>query len=204
MKRNLLPVLALSLLLGACTTNPNTSAHIDTNPAVSAGIKDTKWGPLPSYEPAGHRFTRLSFPSIDRWNDGSLIKPDSYERGGHPFNKLSVASIESSTAGGVVKLDLLVNQDGTVRDVAILESSSDPSVDHATAAMFKKARYSLKLAPEDPAPYLVRFTMDLRMVRTAGRDGHGFGDSSSVASLGPRPGYYSPPPTSYSYSTSTP
>jgi TonB family protein len=176
MKSHLLPILALSLLLGACTTRISTSARTDTRPAISAGTKVTKWGELPSYEAAGHRFTKVHFQYFQFDNTTDALQ-----------------------------LDLLVNQDGTVRDVAVLERSDNPELNKAAAAAFRNARYSLKLSPDDPAPHVVRFTVGFLMIEGTSSprsDGDLYG--SSLGSLGPQPDYSPPPPPTYSYSTSTP
>lgn len=189
MKSSLLVFLGLPILLGACNASTSTSAYIDTSLAVSAGTKDTKWGLLPSYEPAGHRFTGVSaanFGAAMRRRDTVL-----------PLTVFGV--LDTAVA---LKLDLLVNPDGTVRDVAIFESSSNPVLDKAAAAAFKNARYSLKLSPVDPAPHVVRLTMGVRIVANAGS--HGLVNSSSLGSLGPQANYSGPPPANYSYSTTTP
>ena len=171
MKSSLLALLALPILLGACSTATTQSAHVDSNPAISAGIKDTKWGPLPSYEPDGHRFIWVHGPDFGMLN-----------------------------GLGVLKVDILVNSDGTVRDVAIVESSSNPRRDRAAAAAFKKARYSLNLSPVDPAPYVVRYAVasfvvrDTMRVRGKANGGRGhLGDPKSVSSSGPQPDFSGAP-----------
>jgi hypothetical protein len=177
MKRVLLPIFALSLLLGACRTNPNmsarsdTSAHIvATSAAVSLGIKDSKWGPLPSYELASHSFTH-----------GSDSK------------------FKSSARAGALKLDLLLDGDGSVHDVAVSESSGDAVMDKSIASAFKNAR-ALRLSPVDAGRHVLRFTMQIEIASRSQR----FTDGASLGSLGPQPNYSPAPPANYSYSTSTP
>jgi TonB family protein len=126
-------LVSAALFLGACSTPTTRISQADNNPAVRSSNKVTKWGELPSYEPQGHHFEGLKFP--------------------HFGNREIRAE---------AKLDILVNPDGTVQDVTIFESCGDPSLDRALAATFKNARYSLQLGPNDPAPYVVRFTMGLK------------------------------------------
>jgi TonB family protein len=166
MKLTLLPVFALALLLSACSTSSSNSVQAPTGPAIPAGNKVTQWGELPSYEPAGHHFSGVTAPHL-----GPL------------------------QVNGELKLDLLVNPDGTIQDIAIFESSGDKVVDQIAASAFKKARYSLRLSANDPAPYVVRLTMGLKT--TSVQNGHDqrYIDTRNYSSAGPTP------PTQ-SYSTS--
>lgn len=129
MSLRLLPLLALSLLLGACSSFQSSHYHAKSPspPPIQAGIKVTPWGELPSYEQAGHFFKS--------WAN---LRPS-----------------EVNLSGRVV-VEVLVKSDGTVRDVAIFESSGNPEVDRLALRMYKYSRYSLHLDATDPAPHVVR------------------------------------------------
>lgn len=150
MKLHAMTLLALGLVLGACST-PTTS----TGPAVRAGNKVTQWGELPTYESHGHRFEGVRSPPVGRM-----------------------------LVNGTVQLDLLINADGTVEDVAIFQSSGDPRVDKAAATAFRKARYTLSLGPTDPAPYVVRLTMGMK---SGAPDPADRIDMTNYSQLGPQP-----------------
>jgi hypothetical protein len=172
MKNRLLPLLALPILLGACNSTTSQSAFVDTSPAVLVGTLDTKWGQLPYYNGTGHRL----------------------KLGGVPNPRLF-------SSNGQTKVHLLVDADGRVREVDIAESNMNPASQRATAAMYKKARYSMKLSPTDPAPYVIEVTHN---VHVEDHSRPGFIDTSSLASQGPQPDYSGPPPATYSSSTSSP
>lgn len=97
---------------------------------------------------------------------------------------------------GSIVLDLKVAFDGQVEDVAVFESSGNTDVDRVLVDQFKKARYSLQLRPEDPAPYVVRITMHMNPGAQPGwqPDGH-FGQIDAAAHknlggpTGPTQGY---------------
>jgi TonB family protein len=150
MKLHALPLVALSLLLGACNTT-RTTAQSSVPPPVQTGTKVTAWGELPTYDPAGYIFTGMRAP------------------------------VRAIT--GTVSLDLKVGFDGRVEDIAVFESSGNTEVDRAIVHQFKKARYTLQLRPEDPAPYVVRLT--IHMESGAPSDDHfGHVDPSSHKHLG--------------------
>lgn len=129
MKLHALPLLALSLLLGACSSaqSPKSATNPGTSPAVRTENKVTALGEFPSYDPQGQHFKLYT-------------QRRAYE-----------AVLE-----GRAMVDVIVNADGTVQDVAIFESSGDPSFDQMAIRLYKNSRYSLRLAPDDPAPYVVR------------------------------------------------
>lgn len=129
MSLRLLPLVALSLLLGACSSFQSSHyvAKSTLPPPIRAGIKITPWGELPSYEQDGHFFKS--------WVN---LRPS-----------------EVNLSGRVV-VEVLVKTDGTVRDVAIFESSGDSAMDQLALRMYKYSRYSLRLDATDPAPHVVR------------------------------------------------
>jgi TonB family protein len=148
-------VAPLALLAACLLLAACSTPTTSTGPAVRAGNKVTRWGELPAYEPNGHRFEGVGSPDVGR-----------------------------VLANGVVQLDLLINADGTVEDVAIFESSGDPRVDKAAATAFRRARYTLKLGRDDPAPYVVRFTMTLKTEAPAPVSRI---DMTDYSKLGPQP-----------------
>jgi TonB family protein len=129
MKLQVLLLVALSFLLGACSSfrSPPPVAKRTVPPAVRAENKITTFGELPSYDPRGQYFKLYT----------SLRE---YER----------------ALNGRAVVDVIVNADGTVQDAAIFESSGDPAVDEMALRLYKNSRYSLRLSPGDPAPYVVR------------------------------------------------
>jgi len=130
MNRYLIPLAALALMTGACSS-PQTSQKAQPVPAQPAGTVVTHWGDLPAYGTGDKDnplvlSTPLPTPTAD------------YYRG---------------------EFDLLVERDGTVSDVFIREASDLPEADQAIAAQFQAARSRLVLAPSDPAPYVIRYTI---------------------------------------------
>lgn len=59
---------------------------------------------------------------------------------------------------GTVTMDLLVDRDGSVKEMAIVQSSGDARIDHTVQSEFVGARFATKIAPGDPAPYAFRVT----------------------------------------------
>lgn len=159
MSLRLLPLLALSLLLGACSSFQSSHYHAKSPspPPIQAGIKVTPWGELPSYEQAGHFFKS--------WAN---LRPS-----------------EVNLSGRVV-VEVLVKADGTVRDVALFESSGNPEVDRLTLRMYKYSRYSLRLDEGDPAPHVVRQTIMLQSGADAGESQIPMTDQS-LPLMGPPP-----------------
>jgi TonB family protein len=151
-----LPLVALALLLGACSSSTPTAAnHVapPPGPPVRGSTKVTAWGELPSYDARGHYFKDMRAPN------------------GGPYN-------------GKVTLDLLVNANGTVEDVAVFESSGNAQFDRAAADQFKKAQYTLQLGPDDPAPYVVRYTIVNRINDTGSQIP---ANMTNYSQLGPGP-----------------
>lgn len=131
MKRLLPPLLALPLLLGACSNMNSDGARFPVPPApVRIADRSTNWGPQPSYDGKGQYFYHMSRLSSHEY-----------------------------MLNGVAVLDLLVNRDGTVQKMAVVSSSGDISTDQMATGMYAHARYSLPLGPDDPAPYVVRETV---------------------------------------------
>lgn len=86
-----------------------------------------------------------------------------------------------------VDLEVLVNADGTVQDVAILESSGNAMVDRVTVARFMGARYSLKLEPTDPAPHVVRQLIEYKTESSMKAADRWYIDATKYSDLGPLP-----------------
>jgi TonB family protein len=126
MKLHILPLVALSLLLGACNTT-HTTARANVPPPVRAENKVTAFGEFPSYDPRGQHFKLYT----------------------------QLREYEVGRKGRAV-VDVIVNADGTVQDAVIFQSSGDDDYDQTALRLFKNSRYSLRLAPGDPAPYVVR------------------------------------------------
>ena len=129
MKRILPPLLALPLLLGACSSAYRSSAQLPAPPAVRTADLDTAWGKRPSYDQKGQYFYPVK-PRADHLRD------------------------EPGSGGAVV--DVLVNRDGTVQSLALVTSSGDRQSDGLAVEVLRQSRYSLILPPEQPAPYVVR------------------------------------------------
>jgi len=123
--------LAFSVFAGACSS-PQSAFNAKPVPAQPAGIMVTQWGSLPAYT-TGTKENPLVL------NSAQLPTPTAdYYRG---------------------DFDLLVERDGTVRDVSIRQSSAFPDADKAIAAKFQAARSRLALASSDQAPYVIRYTV---------------------------------------------
>ena len=129
MTRSLIFLAPLAFLVGACSS-PQTSQNAQPVPAHPAGTAVTQWGSLPIYTADEGNPLVFSAPLSTPTAD--------YYRG---------------------EFDLLVERDGTVSDVFIREASDLPEADQAIAAQFQAARSRLVLAPSDPAPYVIRYTI---------------------------------------------
>jgi TonB family protein len=142
MKLQVLLLVASSFLLGACSSfqAPVPTAKRTVPPAVRAENKITTFGEFPSYDPRGQHFKLFT----------------------------SLREYELGLTGRAV-VDVIVNADGTVQDAVIFESSGNPEVDQMALRLYKNSRYSLRLSPGDPAPYVVRqqFTIRARTLNTA-------------------------------------
>lgn len=125
MQRSLLPLVALTLLLGACSS-PQSAQNTQPLPAQTAGTVATPWGEMPTYKFKGHAFV------------------------------LNPQRAPAPRMANVVEVDVLVERDGTVRDVFVRKVSGFTQVDSIVAARFKESRSRLVLAPTDPAPYVIR------------------------------------------------
>lgn len=128
MKRLILPLIALTVLVGACSSPTKPTAQKPGGPAKSTGTRPTAWGELPTYDQAGHSFD---------------LSP----------KKLRVPVADHTQW---VTLDVMVNTDGSVEDATIRQSSGNPVVDRTVLAAYIGTHYSLKLGPTDPAPYVVQ------------------------------------------------
>jgi len=162
--------IALTLLLGGCSSTPPSGQPATAAVPIPAGTRPTPWGELPVYDQSGHFFQNLArVPPV--------LLPDA-----------------------AVTLDIMVNHDGSVRDVAVAQSSGNREVDLQTQAQFAHARYSLRLRPEDPAPYVVHQTIAFKtdVAQTAPPTW------TTQGELGPQPNYSGPPPSNYSNATMHP
>lgn len=161
MKRLIPPLFALVSLLGACSSTPS-ALNTQPVPAKSAGTADTRWGSLPAY-------------TADRANP-ILLDPQAMPAPQRAYS---------------VKVNLLVERDGTVRDVEGRKTSGIPGVDAALVAKFKGARSRLILAPSDTAPYVISYTVDHRLdiadANTPPRNDYRFVDDRPMGTGQPTP-----------------
>ena len=133
-------LISSDLLLCACTSAPSTG-HASTTDrsayATKTGTLATAWGQLPTY---GHQ-------------------PGDLRQFKDQFSWLPVffAGIDNSAT-----VDVLVNRDGTVRDVAIVRSSGDPDKDSSVLSRISGVRITTNIAPGDPAPYVFRTVVALQ------------------------------------------
>jgi hypothetical protein len=134
MKKILVPLLALSLLLGACSTAMQYSARLPKPPPpVRVANRATVWGERPAYEQSGQYF----FSSVRR----------------------SVADLPPQGTGTI---DVLVDRDGAVQDAIVVTSSGSPILDHAFIDVYRHSHYSLRLGSDAAAPHVVRETFRYR------------------------------------------
>jgi len=128
------------LLFDACASAPATG-HTATAPdrdyAPKTGTLATTWGRMPTY---AHQSKDLR-----QFKD--------------QFSRLPVffAGIDNSAT-----VDVLVDRDGTVRDVAVVRSSGDTDKDVSVRARLEGVRITTKIAPGDPAPYVFRTGVTLQ------------------------------------------
>jgi len=128
------------LLLGACASVPSTShasAAPDSGYALKTGTLASSWGQLPTY---GHQNKDLR-----QFKD--------------QFSRLPAFF---AGFGNSATVDVLVNRDGTVRDVAIVKSSGDPDKDATVRSKINGVRITTSIAPGDPAPYVFRTVVTLQ------------------------------------------
>lgn len=155
MKLPILLFVALSFVLGACSSlrSPAPVAKRIVPPAVRAENIVTAFGEFPSYDPRGQKFK----PFSDRRNTEIDLR-------------------------GRAVIDVIVNADGSVLDVAIVESSGNPAYDEMALRLFRNSRYSLRLSPGDPAPHVVRqefVTKSHATAHTPSSTGPDYTDTSS-------------------------
>jgi TonB family protein len=165
MKTKLLPLLAVPVLLGACSSLTQNTAQLPKTPApIRIADRDSAWGERPSYDPKGQYFI-VSFKGPPAGRDMAT------EGAGH---------------SGIATVDVLVGRDGTVEDVVIASSSGDKTVDNAAMRICRNSRYSLQLGHDDPAPYVVSQKVGLKITVTASsRNSSGNG----ISNTGPLPTY---------------
>jgi len=128
------------LLLGACASAPSTghaSAAPDSAFAPKTGTLATTWGTLPTY--------RHQARDLQQFKDQFSWLPAFF-----------------AGTGQTATVDVLVNRDGTVRDVAIVKSSGDSNNDATVLSRINGVRISTTIAPGDPAPYVFRTVVTLQ------------------------------------------
>lgn len=151
MKTWLLALAALPFVAGACS-NTTASLPPQTVSAVPAGTLQTAWGVLPTYRAENGKSGPFAFSPKSLRNVSAPVE----------------LSAEDTF---VVVLDVLVNRDGSVRDVKVQTSSGTTRVDHFTMNRLVGAKSLLQLAATDPAPYVIRYTH--RWVGSSGSNGPG-------------------------------
>lgn len=145
MKRVLLPLLALAALAATACSHPNLSKPVAVK-AVPAGTLQTAWGELPTYRAEG---------------DGP---PFAFDLRHYPAPPADLRS------GDRVVLDVLVNRDGSIRDVKVQTSSGFEKVDQFAANRYVAAHSVLQIPDDQPAPYVVRQTFAVGGVSLASGD----------------------------------
>lgn len=125
MTKRFFPFIALTFLLGACSST-QSARNTQPLPARAAGIVVTPWGEMPTYKFKGNAFV------------------------------LNPHRAPAPRVLGVVEVDVLVERDGTVRDVFVRRGTGYAAIDSIVTARFKESRSRLLLAPTDPAPYVIR------------------------------------------------
>jgi len=124
----ILPLFALAFLAGACSS-PQSAKKSPSPQAKAAGTVETHWGNLPAY--------------TSEQGKGALV-----------FDKEAIRL--PVVAAYHVKVDLLVDRDGRIKDVAVRESSGVPEIDAIVAQRFKQSRSRMVLDPTDAAPYVLQ------------------------------------------------
>jgi TonB family protein len=147
MNRYLIPLAALALAAGACSSN-TASSFRTAKPvaAVPAGTLQTPWGELPTYLPVQEKAPKFAFKHM-----GGIREARETDV---PLN-------------GTAVLDVLVDRDGSIRDVKVQTSSGIAALDHKAVNSFVGAHSLLQVAEKNPAPYVVRFAYTIKTVALA-------------------------------------
>ena len=157
MTRSLIFLAPLAFLAGACSSTksahntpppPAQAAAPKTLPAQPAGTLLTAWGELPTY--------RAEAKGIEM-----------------PFNLnygYPLKFPEELRVGDTTVVDVLVDRDGSIRDVKLITSSGFDTVDRFVINRFAGAQSLLEIAATDPAPYVVRQTFRLSFDLRSGSD----------------------------------
>jgi hypothetical protein len=154
MRGILVPLIALALAAGACST---PTASVPAKPAaVAMGTLHSAWGEMPTYQAEGNGF------------------PFEFARK-RPYE---VRAPRDLRAGDAAILDVLVDRNGAIRDVKVQTSSGVEAVDRFLMNRFVGARSKLQLAATDAAPYVLRQTLRVGSVGLTG-DGQLMGDGDS-------------------------
>lgn len=126
--RRFTALVLLSVLAAGCSSSGSRQTSTDEAApyARSTGLCASPWGDMPTYEQ----------PTPPK--SGSMFKAGN-----------------GSGLTGTVIVDILVNRDGTVRDVAVVQSSKNADVDATAVAWARSFRYAARIDPDDPAPYVV-------------------------------------------------
>ncbi|WP_164976096.1 energy transducer TonB [Oleiharenicola lentus] len=133
MKNLTIVLLAIFVMQSGCSSfKPPQPLSSASEEPVRVANRVSIWGEFPSYETTGHYF-RL-------------------DNRRHRMKGLN----------GRAVVDVLVNADGTIRNAALFESSGSPEVDALALRLYRKSRYSLRLAPGHPAPHVVRQEFTVR------------------------------------------
>lgn len=143
MKRSLLPLIVLALAAGACSSH-TASLPPKSFAAVPAGTLQTAWGKMPTYRAESGLF------------------PFAFDR------KRIVAPPSELRSGDTTVLDVLVDRNGSVRDVKVHTSSGVDVVDRFMMNRFVGARSLLQVAAADAAPYVIRQTLSTGSVSPMG------------------------------------
>jgi TonB family protein len=190
MKRTLLPVLALSLLLGACSSATRTSSRLPISPPpVRTADRASAWGERPSYDRKGQYFAITG------------------------KNGVQTQLVSSERKNVIGEVELLVERDGTVKDAVIVSSSGNADFDRSFVRLCRNAQYSLRLDQDAPAPYVVRQPIAIKYIVSMHHRTIGI-DVSDYSQSGPQPNFTGDvggshsqmfsPPAGISYSTQSP
>jgi hypothetical protein len=129
MKPQILALIALTLLCGACANSQHLAKFQNERKAL--GVQPSHWGNLPWYS--------------------STI----------PLNLARLYPVDGESAvRGAASFEFLVNADGSVADVHLVEKSGDDTVAETAKVVYSK----LKFAPnKDPGvtQYVIRFSIKI-------------------------------------------